>query len=82
MPPKQDPESVFPKNCLGKERPLWYQLPPQKLRWQKALEENIGGILFDIHHSKILFDSPPRVVKIKTKVNKGDLKVSAQQRRQ
>ena len=29
--------------------------------------------LFDIYHSKILFDSPPRVMEIKTKVNKWDL---------
>ena len=26
-----------------------------------------------MYHSKIFFDSPPRVMKIKTKVNKGDL---------
>jgi len=25
--------------------------------------------LFDIHHSKILFDPPPRVMKIKTKIS-------------
>ena len=29
--------------------------------------------LFDINHSKILFDSPPRVMEIKTKINKWDL---------
>ena len=28
----------------------------------KLLEENTGRILFDINHSKILFDSPPRVM--------------------
>ena len=39
----------------------------------KFLEENIGSTLFDIHHSKILFDPPPRVMEIKTKVNKQDL---------
>ena len=27
----------------------------------------------DIHHSKILFDSPPRAVEIKVKINKWDL---------
>ena len=36
----------------------------------KLLEENIGRILFDIYHSKIFFDPPPRVMKIKTKINK------------
>ena len=32
----------------------------------KLLEENIGNTHFDINHSKILFDLPPRVMKIKT----------------
>ena len=36
------------------------------------LEENIGRTLFDINCSKIFFDSPPRVMKIKTKINKWD----------
>ena len=39
----------------------------------KLLEENIGRTLYDIHHSKIFFDPPPRVIKIKTKINKWDL---------
>ena len=39
----------------------------------KLLEENIGRTLFDINHSKILFDQPPRVMEIKTKVNNWDL---------
>ena len=39
----------------------------------KLLEENIGKTLFDINHSKILFDPCPRVMKIKTKINKWDL---------
>ena len=34
------------------------------------LEENIGSTLFDINHSKILFDLPPRVMEIKTKIHK------------
>ena len=33
----------------------------------KFLEENIGRTLFDINHIKILYDTPPRVMKIKTK---------------
>ena len=36
----------------------------------KLLEENIGSTLFDINHSKIFFDLPPRVMEIKTKINK------------
>ena len=39
----------------------------------KLLEENIGRTLFDINHSKIFFNPPPRVMKIKTKINKWDL---------
>ena len=39
----------------------------------KLLEENIGRTLNDINQSKILYDPPPRVREIKTKVNKWDL---------
>ena len=39
----------------------------------KPSEENIGRILYGINHSKILFDPPPRVREIKTKINKWDL---------
>ena len=37
------------------------------------LEENIHKTLSDINHSKILYDPPPRVIEIKTKINKWDL---------
>ena len=33
----------------------------------KLLEENIGRTPYDINHSKILFDPPPRVREIKQK---------------
>ena len=39
----------------------------------KLLEEHIGRTLDDINQSKILYDLPPRVMEIKTKVNKWDL---------
>ena len=39
----------------------------------KLLDENIGRTLDDINQSKILYDPPPRVMEIKTKVNKWDL---------
>ena len=39
----------------------------------KLLEESIGRTLDDINQSKILYDPPPRVMEIKTKVNKWDL---------
>ena len=38
----------------------------------KLSEESIGRTLFDINHSKIFCDPPPRVMKIKTKINKWD----------
>ena len=34
----------------------------------KLLEENIGRTFYDINHSKILFDPPPREMEIKTKI--------------
>ena len=48
------------------------------LKWMKDLnarpetiiEENIGRTLDDISQSKILYNPPPRVMEIKTKVNK------------
>ena len=39
----------------------------------KVLEENIFRTLNDINQNKILYDPPPRVMEIKTKVNKWDL---------
>ena len=39
----------------------------------KLLEENIGRTLDDINQSKIFYDPPPRVIEIKTKINKRDL---------
>ena len=39
----------------------------------KLLEEKIGRTLNDINQSKSLYDPPPRVMEIKTKVNKWDL---------
>ena len=39
----------------------------------KLLEENISKTLDDINQGKILYDPPPRVMEIKTKVNKWDL---------
>ena len=39
----------------------------------KFLQENIGRILSDINHSKILYYPSPSVMEIKAKVNKWDL---------
>ena len=39
----------------------------------KLLQENIGIPLNDLNQSKMFYDPPPRVMEIKTKVNKRDL---------
>ena len=39
----------------------------------KLLEENIGRTLYDINRSNIFFNLSPRVMEIKTKINKWDL---------
>ena len=39
----------------------------------ELLEENIVKTLSDKNHSRILYDSPPRVMEIKAKINKWDL---------
>ena len=51
-----------------------------KSKWIKSLnvrtdtmEENRGGTLFDINHRNILFEPPPRIITIKTKINQWDL---------
>ena len=49
------------------------QRSKSKTRHYKLLEENIGRTLFDINYSKIFFGPPPRVMEIKTKINKWDL---------
>ena len=50
----------------------------------KLLEENISKTLSDVHHSRILYDPPPRILEIKAKINKWDLiklKAFAQRRK-
>ena len=51
----------------------WIKDPNVRPETIKLLEENIGRILDDINQSKILHDPHPRVMEIKTKVNKWDL---------
>ena len=36
----------------------------------KLLEENIGKTLFNINHSRILYDLPPRTLEIQAKISK------------
>ena len=47
----------------------------------KLLEENTGRILYDINCSNIFLDLSPRVVEIKTKLNKWDLTELKKQRK-
>ena len=44
-----------------------------RLETIELLEENIGRTLNDRNQSTILYDPPPRVTEMKTKVNKWDL---------
>ena len=44
-----------------------------RLETIKLLEENIGKTLTDINHSRILYDPPPRILEIKSNINKWDL---------
>ena len=39
----------------------------------KLLEENTGRTFYDVNQSKILYDPPPRVTEIKTKISKWGL---------
>ena len=41
----------------------------------KLLEENIGTTLDDINQSRMLYDPPPRVTEIETKVNLDSKKI-------
>ena len=51
----------------------WIKDLNKKSETIRLLEENIGKTLSDIHHSRILYDPPPRVLEIKAKINKWDL---------
>ena len=56
---------------------------PKDKDWLNGYKNNIGKTLSDINHSRILYDPPPRILEIKAKINKWDLKLkaSAQQRK-
>ena len=55
------------KNAIGNL--IWIKDLSVRLDTIKLLEENIGRTHFDINHSKISFEPPPRVMKIKPKIN-------------
>ena len=67
-----------------KINPKWIKVINVRPETIKLLEENIGRTLDDTNQSKILCDPPPRVMEIKTKVNKWELinlRAFAQQRK-
>ena len=45
-------------------------LRPETIR---LLEKNIGKTFSDVHHSRIRYDPPPRILEIKAKMSKCDL---------
>ena len=51
----------------------WIKCLNVRLVTIKLPEENIGRTLSDINHTKILYDPPPRVMAMKTKISKWDL---------
>ena len=53
--------------------PKWIKDLNVRLDTKKLLEENIGRTLYDINRSNIFFDLSPRIMEIKTKINKWDL---------
>ena len=48
----------------------WIKELNVRSKTMKYLEENISSTPLDINHSKILYDPPPRLMEIKTKINK------------
>ena len=61
---------LTPYTKINSKRIKDLNVSPQTI---KLLEENIGKTLSDINHSRILYDPSPRVMEIKTKINKRDL---------
>ena len=51
----------------------WIKDPNVRSENIKLLKENIGKTLSNIHHHRILYDPPPRILEIKAKINKWDL---------
>ena len=46
---------------------------PETIKLLEEFYSFIGKTLSDIHHSRILYDPPPRILEIKAKINKWDL---------
>ena len=61
---------LMPYTKINSKQIKYLNVRPETM---KLLEENIGRTLNDINQSKIFYDPPPRVMEIKTQVNKWDL---------
>ena len=61
--------SLTPYTKINSKRIKDLNVRPESI---KLLGENIGKTLFDINHSMIFLDPPPKVMEIKTKLNKWD----------
>ena len=55
------------KELISKIYSKWIKYLNIRPETIKLLEENIGKTLCDINHSRILYDSPPRILEIKQK---------------
>ena len=60
-------------NTTHKYKLKWIEDPNVRSEIIKLLEENIDRILFAINHSKILYEPLPRIMEIKTNINKWDV---------
>ena len=66
-------ETRILSNTIHKITSKWVKHLNVRPETIKLLEENMGKTLSDIHHSRIPYDPPPRILEIKAKINKWDL---------
>ena len=63
---KQKPRTL--PNIIHKINSKWIKDLNVRPETIKFSEENTGSIVFNTNYSKILFDLPPRIMEIKTKI--------------
>jgi len=61
---------LTPHTKINSKRIKDLNLRPETI---KLLKEKIGKTLYNINHSRILYDPPPRILEIKAKINKWNL---------